>query len=114
MLPGQKIIAIFGSVISGTSLMLLRFCRKESCCLLMKLERLCMESLIISLGLLIKHGDAFLLVWKFMEEDMIRDDVRDTIELRPNVHRVHQLADMSVIFSLKLSHLSKHLGITQI
>ena len=27
-------------------------------------------------------GDAFLLVWKFMEEDMDRDDSQDTIKLK--------------------------------
>ncbi len=32
-------------------------------------------------------GDAFLLVWKFMEEDVIRDDLKDTIELKNDVNR---------------------------
>jgi hypothetical protein len=29
-------------------------------------------------------GDAFLLVWKFIEEDMERDDILDTIKLKEN------------------------------
>jgi class 3 adenylate cyclase len=34
-------------------------------------------------------GDAFLLVWKFMEEDMIRDDEKYTISLKTDVPRIH-------------------------
>jgi len=34
-------------------------------------------------------GDAFLLVWKFMDEDVERDEIKDTVVLKTNVNRVH-------------------------
>jgi class 3 adenylate cyclase len=46
-------------------------------------------------------GDAFLLVWKFPDEDVERDEEADTICLKENI-RVHQLTDMSVISFLKI------------
>lgn len=46
-------------------------------------------------------GDAFLLVWKFSDDDVDRNDETDTIQLRDN-NRVKQLADMSVISFLKI------------
>ena len=45
-------------------------------------------------------GDAFLLVWKFMDEDMIQED-EDTMYLADNT-RTHQLVDMSVISFVKI------------
>lgn len=47
-------------------------------------------------------GDAFLLVWKFMEEDIIKDSDADEIMLNLEHERVNQLADMSVISFLKI------------
>lgn len=47
-------------------------------------------------------GDAFLLVWKFMEEDVIKDSDADEIMLNLEHERVNQLADMSVISFLKI------------
>ena len=32
-------------------------------------------------------GDAFLLVWKFMDEDVERNDRKDTVELKANCNR---------------------------
>lgn len=46
-------------------------------------------------------GDAFLLVWKFNDEDVERDEVKDTIVLKP-CNRVSQLADMSVLSFVKI------------
>jgi class 3 adenylate cyclase len=46
-------------------------------------------------------GDAFLLVWKFLEEDLERDEKEDNISLKKN-NRVSQLADMSVLSFLKI------------
>ena len=34
-------------------------------------------------------GDAFLLVWKFHDEDVITDLVEDTIALKTDCNRVH-------------------------
>ena len=33
-------------------------------------------------------GDAFLLVWKFTDEDLIRDTENDTVALNEDSHRV--------------------------
>lgn len=47
-------------------------------------------------------GDAFLLVWKFNDEDIIRNEEEDTVELNGSMNRVHQLVDMSAISFLKI------------
>jgi len=46
-------------------------------------------------------GDAFLLVWKFPDEDQELDPLTDRIHLKDNT-RVRQIADMSVISFLKI------------
>lgn len=46
-------------------------------------------------------GDAFLLAWKYQEEDVDRDEENDTIQLKES-NRVHQLTDMAVISFLKI------------
>lgn len=46
-------------------------------------------------------GDAFLLVWKFQEDDFELDEEKDTIQLI-QANRVNQLADMSLISFLKI------------
>ena len=46
-------------------------------------------------------GDAFLLVWKFPEDDVIREE-EDEILLDLESDRVYQLADMSVVSFLKI------------
>lgn len=46
-------------------------------------------------------GDAFLLVWKFPNEDIVINEQEETIWLKPN-HRVHQVCDMSVISFIKI------------
>ena len=45
-------------------------------------------------------GDAFLLVWKYQEEDIIRNIEEDKVELR-DLDKIHQQADLSVIAFLK-------------
>lgn len=46
-------------------------------------------------------GDAFLLVWKFMDEDIERDEVKDTVTLK-HQNRTHQLADMAALSFIKI------------
>jgi hypothetical protein len=45
-------------------------------------------------------GDAFLLVWKFHNDDVVEEDNHE-LKLKEE-NRVHQIADMSIISFLKI------------
>lgn len=103
MLPGQKIIAIFGfcdirNFTDATEVL------QEGVMLFVNEIGEIVHGIVDQFsGAANKNiGDAFLLVWKFHEDDMVRDEVHDTIELKQNAMRVHQLADMSVVSFIKI------------
>jgi len=90
MLPGQKIMAIFGfcdirNFTDATEVL------QEGVMLFVNEIGEIVHGLVDQYsGAANKNiGDAFLLVWKFLEEDMERDEIADTIALKPNSNRVH-------------------------
>jgi len=102
MLPGQKIMAIFGfcdirNFTDATEVL------QEGVMLFVNEIGEIVHGVVDQFsGAANKNiGDAFLLVWKFPEEDVERDEEADTIALKDN-NRVHQLTDMSVISFLKI------------
>ena len=103
MLPGQKVIAIFG------------FCDIRN---FTDATEVLQEGVMVFVNEIaeITHGivdqfsgaanknigDAFLLVWKFHEDDVIYNEDTETIDLKKESFRTFQVADMSVISFLKI------------
>lgn len=101
MLPGQKIIAIFGfcdirNFTDATEVL------QEGVMLFVNEIGEIVHSVVDQFsGAANKNiGDAFLLVWKYQEEDIIRNVEEDTVELR-DLDKIHQQADLSVMAFLK-------------
>lgn len=89
MLPGQKIIAIFGfcdirNFTDATEVL------QEGVMLFVNEIGEIVHGMVDQFsGAANKNiGDAFLLVWKFTEDDFIRDPEQDTIELKEDANSV--------------------------
>ncbi len=103
MLPGQKVIAIFGfcdirNFTDATEVL------QEGVMLFVN------EIAEITHGIVDQFsgaankniGDAFLLVWKFHEDDVSYHEDSETITLKNESFRVNQVADMSAVSFLKI------------
>jgi class 3 adenylate cyclase len=89
MLPGQKIIAIFGfcdirNFTDATEVL------QEGVMLFVNEIGEIVHGVVDQFsGAANKNiGDAFLLVWKFHDDDIEKDEIKDTVTLREN-NRVH-------------------------
>ncbi|CDW84359.1 adenylate and guanylate cyclase catalytic domain protein [Stylonychia lemnae] len=102
MLPGQKIIAIFGfcdirNFTDATEVL------QEGVMLFVNEIGEIVHGVVDQFsGAANKNiGDAFLLAWKIPDEDVDRDEENDTVELI-KTNRTRQLCDMSVLSFLKI------------
>jgi class 3 adenylate cyclase len=102
MLPGQKVIAIFGFCDIRNFTDATEVLQEGVMLFVNEIGEIVHGVVYLYSGAANKNiGDAFLLVWKFVEDDIERDEELDTLKLKKN-NRVSQLADMSAISFLKI------------
>ena len=102
MLPGQKVICIFGFCDIRNFTDTTEILQEDVMLFVNEIGEIVHGLVYKYLGAANKNiGDAFLLVWKLQERNMLRSPGSDELELIPSTE-VQQLADVSMISFLKV------------
>lgn len=102
MLPGQKVICIFGFCDIRNFTDTTEILQEDVMLFVNEIGEIVHGLVYKYLGTANKNiGDAFLLVWKLQERNMLRTPGSDELELIPSTE-VQQLADVSMISFLKV------------
>jgi len=103
MIPGNKVVAIFGFCDIRHFTQLTSIFQERIIVFVNEIADIVHKTVDKYQGAANKNiGNAFLLVWKFSEQDITYDHKNHNYIPKPNSKRVQQLADMSVISFLKI------------